>query len=75
VLGANANNGIVNAVMDAARWLVTPFKSLFSISDPKWNVAVNWGIGALVYSLIGGLITRLLASAGLGSRFTRSRTI
>ena len=30
VLGANTANGLVNAVDDAARWLATPFKGVFT---------------------------------------------
>src|SRR4051794_20262601 len=41
VLGANPSNDLVNAVLDAARWLVGPFKGLFSIHDADWRVIVN----------------------------------
>src|SRR3954452_16497051 len=53
VLEANPDNGLVSAVVDAARWLVGPFKNLFSLDDPKWTVAVNWGIAAAIYAAIG----------------------
>jgi hypothetical protein len=75
VLGANGDNGIVGAIMDAGRWLVAPFRNLFDLDSPKWDVAVNWGIAAAVYALIGGLLTRLLAGAGAGAGFRRSRAI
>jgi hypothetical protein len=60
VLGANPSNDIVSWVLDAARWLVGPFKGLFSIADADLRVVVNWGLAALVYLLIGRLIARLL---------------
>jgi hypothetical protein len=60
ILDANPSNDIVNWVLDAARWLVGPFKGLFSIHDPDWRVIVNWGLAAAVYLLIGRLIARLL---------------
>ena len=61
VLGANAGNDIVRAIHDAAAWLVGPFKNLFSIRNAKLAMAVNWGLAALVYLIIGHLIARLLA--------------
>jgi hypothetical protein len=68
VLGANGSNDIVAAVLDASRWLVGPFDDLFSLESAKWQVVVNWGIAAVVYSLIGSLIARLLAGAGAERR-------
>jgi hypothetical protein len=64
VLDANASNAIVSDIHDAAKWLVGPFNNLFSISKPKLGMAVNWGIAALVYLLVGGFIARLIARAG-----------
>ncbi len=63
VLGANASNTIVKDVHDVAKTLVGPFDGMFSISKPKVAIAVNWGIAALVYLLVGGLIARLIARA------------
>jgi hypothetical protein len=71
VLGANQSNGVVSTVMDAARWLVGPFDGLFHLSSAKWEIAVNWGIAAIVYSVIGSLIARLLASASYAGRGRR----
>jgi hypothetical protein len=60
VLGANRNNDIANAVLDAARWLAGPFDGLFNLSDHKLEIAVNWGIAAVVYAAIARLVARLL---------------
>ena len=60
VLDANASNDIVNVVLDAAGWLVGPFKGLFSIDDADWQTVANWGLAALVYFLVARLIARLL---------------
>ena len=65
VLDANAGNAFVSAVHDVAGWLVTPFKGLFSFGDNELQIAVNWGIAALVYGLVGGFISRMLARAAL----------
>lgn len=61
VLKANPSNGIVSALLDAARWLVGPFKGIFDVGGHKLDVAVNWGLAALVYGAVGSLIARLLA--------------
>lgn len=61
VLGANPGNGIVKAIHDAGAWLAGPFKNLFSIHNAKVAMAVNWGIAAVVYLIVGHLIASLLA--------------
>ena len=71
VLGANQSNEIVSAVMDAGRWLVGPFDGLFSIDNAKWELAVNWGIAAAVYSFLGNLIAGLLARMAVAGRERR----
>jgi len=60
LLGANAGNDIVRAIHDAGAWLVGPFKNLFSIHNAKLATAVNWGLAAVVYLIIGHLIANLL---------------
>src|SRR6478672_8372280 len=67
VLGANGSNAIVGLVYDVCRPLVSPFKNLFNLSDAKAQIAVNWGIAAVVYGAIGMLVARLLARAGLAA--------
>ena len=61
VLGANQSNAIVKDIHDAGQWLVGPFKNLFSIHNAKLAMAVNWGLAALVYLVVGHLIASLLA--------------
>ena len=73
VLGANQSNDIVSAVMDAGRWLVGPFDGLFSLDSAKWELAINWGIAAAVYSLLGNVIAGLLARAALAGDEHRAR--
>lgn len=67
VLGANTTNDIVKWVHDAAKFLVGPFDNVFSISKPKVSIAVNWGLAALVYAIVGGFIASLFARAGARS--------
>jgi hypothetical protein len=60
VLKANPSNEIVKAIHDAARFLAGPFNSLFNLSSHRAEVAVNWGIAAIVWYALGRLIMRLL---------------
>lgn len=72
LLGANTSNGIVSAINDAAKWLVQPFNSVFHLHGKKANIAVNWGLAAVVYAIVGGFISRMLArSAATGGALRR----
>ena len=60
VLKANPTNSIVSEVHSWARSLAGPFDGIFSFHNAHTAIAVNWGIAAVVYSLAGGLIARLI---------------
>lgn len=60
VLGANAHNAVVRDVHDAGRTLAGPFGGLFSIKDAALAMAVNWGLAALVYLVVGGILVRAI---------------
>ena len=60
VLGANRDNQIVGVVLDAARWLAGPFDGLFTLDNQKTEIAVNWGLAAVVYYLVARLLVRLV---------------
>jgi hypothetical protein len=60
VLKANPTNSIVSEVRDWARWLAGPFDGMFTFHSARVAVAVNWGIAAVAYLIVGGLIARLL---------------
>ena len=72
VLGANASNSLVEGVTDLARTLVGPFKDLFTIENAKVEIAVNWGLAALLYLIVGSLIAKVLRRAGLKSHPDRA---
>jgi uncharacterized protein involved in cysteine biosynthesis len=63
VLKANPTNSIVSQVHDWARWLAGPFDGIFSFRNAHIAIAVNWGIAAIVYLFVGGLIARLIGRA------------
>jgi hypothetical protein len=60
VLEASRGNAIVDGLVGAGQWLSTPFHGIFSLDSHKATVAVNWGLAAVVYGLVGGFIARLL---------------
>lgn len=64
VFEANPENGIVELINDVAEFFVGPFDELFTPKDEKVEIAINWGIAAIVYLIVGGVIARLLARSG-----------
>ena len=60
LLKANPANSIVSEVHSWARWLAGPFDGMFSFRSANDATAVNWGIAAVVYLIVGGLIARLI---------------
>jgi hypothetical protein len=60
VLKANPANSIVSEVHNWARWLTGPFDGMFSFHSANDAIAVNWGIAAILYLFVGGLIARLI---------------
>ena len=72
VFEANTSNSIVKHVIDVGKTLVGPFKDVFTIKNPKTEVAVNWGLAAVVYLVIGSIIARVLRRMGVRSHPDRS---
>jgi hypothetical protein len=60
LLEANRDNAIVDWLVGAAHWLVGPFDDVFQPDGHKARVAVNWGLAAIIYAIVGGLIARML---------------
>ncbi len=61
VLEANRSNDIVSVINDVAEALAGPFEDLFTLDEQKVEVAVNWGLAALVYAIVGRVLARLAA--------------
>jgi hypothetical protein len=53
---------IVAGIHSWARWLAGPFDGMFSFRSANDAIAVNWGIAAVVYLIVGGLIARLFGA-------------
>ena len=71
LLGAHSGNVIVRDIHDVGQALVGPFKGLFSVGGAKASMAVNWGIAAVVYLIVGHLIARTIASMAPRGRWAR----
>lgn len=61
VLEANPSNDLVSFVTDVGEALVGPFENLFTLDDRKADVAVNWGVAAVVYLVLGRLLAGIAA--------------
>ena len=61
LVDANSSNQIVSGIHDAGSSLVGPFGNVFSVKGPKLNLALNWGLAALVYAVVGGFIASFAA--------------
>lgn len=57
---ANTGNRIFDAVMEAGRWLATPFANLFANPDPDKQLYVTWGLAAGVYYVLGRILSWLI---------------
>lgn len=59
VFSANPANPIVRAVTGWATELVGPFHNVFTPKSPKLAIAVNYGLAAIVYLVVGGVLRRV----------------
>lgn len=58
LLEANPRNPLVDFMADLANWFAWLFRDMFTgIEDPKVRAVVNYGIAALVYLAIGGMLS------------------
>jgi xanthine/uracil permease len=73
LLDANSGNVLVSFVYDVAGFFVTPFEGIFSLDSAKAQIAANWGLAAVVYAIVGGLIARLLTGMSRGGEAAPGR--
>jgi predicted ferric reductase len=62
--GANPANGITTFVRDAADTFVLAFKDLFTPSDEKLRVLVNYGCAAIAWLIVSSLVTNVIRRLG-----------
>ncbi|GGV32608.1 hypothetical protein GCM10010182_65490 [Actinomadura cremea] len=63
VFEANTGNDIVHWFADRARDLAWRFEDVFRPDDEKTAVAINYGLAALVYLVIGRVLAALVRRA------------
>jgi hypothetical protein len=73
VLDANPGNDIASSIHDAARWLAGPFDGMFTLDSSDATIAVNWGLAAVVYLIIAGILARAIAIVGVAGARRRTR--
>ena len=68
VLDANTANAIVHDIHAWAKTLIGPFSDVFKLHSQKTELAVNWGLAALVYLILGSLVAGLIAKTAPKAR-------
>ena len=61
---ANPANGITNFFGDWAEPVALGFKDLFTPSDPKLLVLVNYGIAALFWLIVSSVLAKIIRRFG-----------
>ncbi|SFW58260.1 hypothetical protein [Amycolatopsis australiensis] len=61
---ANPNNGIVSFVKSWADSLALGFSDLFTPSDEKLRVLVNYGIAAVFWLVVSGILAKIIRRVG-----------
>lgn len=75
VAGANPHNVVVRDFHDVASTLVGPFKNVFTLKNAKESIALNWGIAAIVYLVLGHAVASVLARAAPRGRRRWARPV
>jgi hypothetical protein len=57
---ANQGNVLVGGILDAGRWLATPFHDAFTKTDPERQLYINWAIAAAVYYVLARVLSWLV---------------
>jgi hypothetical protein len=64
---ATASNTIVKGIHEGANFFAGAFTGLIRFNGhPKRAITVDWGIALLVYLIVGGIVSRLIAGVGRG---------
>ena len=63
-LDANPGNKIVSTDADWAHWLATWFIDLFTPASLKLRTFLNYGLAALFYLVVGGILRRAMRDIG-----------
>jgi hypothetical protein len=67
---ANANNTIVKGIHEGANFFAGAFTGLIRFNGhPKRAITVDWGIALVVYLIVGGLLSSVIARVGRGGMY------
>jgi hypothetical protein len=71
---ANTSNTIVKGVHEGANFFAGAFTGLIRFNGhPKRAITVDWGIALVVYLIVGGVVSNVIAGVGRGGmHFERS---
>lgn len=64
LLGANPNNSLVATVGDVANALALWFVNLFTMNDANLQLLLNYGLAAIFWLVVAGLLARVVGRAG-----------
>ena len=53
ILEANRDNFIVSLFTNVGEFFAAPFDDIFKVDSRDGRIALNWGIGAFVYTILG----------------------
>ena len=56
LIGANPANDIAHTLADWSGWLATWFDDLFEPTNEKLEIFINFGLAALFFLVIGGVL-------------------
>lgn len=62
--GANPANGITSFITTCSDQLAWGFRDLFTPTEPKLRVLVNYGVAAIFWLIVSGIIARLIRKLG-----------
>lgn len=60
ILSANRDNFIVGIFTDIGNFFAAPFDDMFQLDSRDGRIALNYGIGAFVYFILGVVVAGLL---------------
>lgn len=60
LLGANPNNTLAATIADWANVLALWFVNLFTLGDAKLQLLLNYGLAAIFWLIVAGLLARLV---------------
>jgi hypothetical protein len=64
ILEANRDNFIVSFFTEVGEFLAAPFDDMFELDSRDGRIALNWGIGAFIYFILGVAVAGLVGRLG-----------